>query len=410
MGLALTQAQVWFSKRSEQVAAAERNFIMLSRKATQRRRRRIQALVGVLSFAVAASLLGWMRNTYVSMREEREFAAAEMLSQAHTYELERNLAKLTGPTLSELKRLGDAMVFIKNKWYLHDQITQKQLFQRMDRINGELLPCFVRMDDGSVVRWLTLDDQGGLNTPVGVDQGGSGFVVAETGLIVTNKRYAAGWTMPYEDYPANGPWRGAVYPILKSDQQAVTTLDSRDLDMSGMVTKWVPSSGGYVFEPSRPNPISSGLRQFSGQNDLLTVQFSESRIGIDANLQRTAIDADLAVLKIQTTQPLSTLEFMDGDYQAEVGEKVFLLSYEPSQETVVSDPIVTVGMVSRISSKKDEGDYQFASLALPRSGGGPVLNSEGKVIGILISPGGDAHGAFAVRADYVRELFKPVSP
>ena len=49
MGLALAQAQSWLAKRAEDLPAADREFIALSRKAEQRRRRRVQALVGVLA-------------------------------------------------------------------------------------------------------------------------------------------------------------------------------------------------------------------------------------------------------------------------------------------------------------------------------------------------------------------------
>jgi formylglycine-generating enzyme required for sulfatase activity len=68
MGFALIQAQSWLAKRSGDLPAADRDFIVLSRKAAQRRRRRIQALVGVLAFGIVASLLGWLNESYLQER------------------------------------------------------------------------------------------------------------------------------------------------------------------------------------------------------------------------------------------------------------------------------------------------------------------------------------------------------
>ena len=53
MGFALTQAQTWLAKRSADIPEADRTFIAQSRKAARRRKRRVQALVGVLVAAIA---------------------------------------------------------------------------------------------------------------------------------------------------------------------------------------------------------------------------------------------------------------------------------------------------------------------------------------------------------------------
>jgi formylglycine-generating enzyme required for sulfatase activity len=65
MGLALTQAQSWLTKRAEDILAADREFITLSGRAVQRRRRRVQVLVGVPVLAIVAVLIGWLNQGYV---------------------------------------------------------------------------------------------------------------------------------------------------------------------------------------------------------------------------------------------------------------------------------------------------------------------------------------------------------
>lgn len=62
MGLALAQAKSWLAKRHEDLSAADREFVDRSVKAEQRRRRRAQALVGVVAAAVVASLVGWVKH------------------------------------------------------------------------------------------------------------------------------------------------------------------------------------------------------------------------------------------------------------------------------------------------------------------------------------------------------------
>jgi hypothetical protein len=370
---------------------------------------RTAAVLAIL--IVALTTVVWVNATVARLENEINLVAVR--SEAIRAEFRDALAKQAGLTPEDLKRLGDATVYVKDEWYLYDHLTRKVLYQRMTRIDGELLPCFVKLDDGSVVRWLTLDDQGGLNRALGVNQGGSGFVVDEQGFILTNRRYAAGWTMPYEDLPPNGPWRGAVFAFGKTDQQAGAP-EVRDVSKERALTAWIPANGGYVFEAARPTAISPGPRQLYGQNDLLTAQFPGTRLPITAHLLRTpaSADIDVALVKIDSTQALSKLELNSTDYPATMGDKAFMFSYEPVQQTIVYDPILTEGIVIKTPVRDPDGNhkgnYEFESIALPRSGGGPVLNSAGKVFAVLLNASGGSHGAVAVSiGDYVREIFQP---
>ena len=72
MGFALTQAQSWLAKRPVDIPAPDQAFIKQSRKAAQRRKRRAQALVGVLMAAMAAGVAAWWNQDWVreELREE----------------------------------------------------------------------------------------------------------------------------------------------------------------------------------------------------------------------------------------------------------------------------------------------------------------------------------------------------
>ena len=72
MGFALTQAQTWFDKRSNDISEADRAFIVQSRKAARRRKRQVQAVVGVLVAAMASGAAAWWQQDWLKeeIREE----------------------------------------------------------------------------------------------------------------------------------------------------------------------------------------------------------------------------------------------------------------------------------------------------------------------------------------------------
>ncbi|MGD0025539.1 MAG: formylglycine-generating enzyme family protein, partial [Xanthobacteraceae bacterium] len=98
MGLALAQAQNWFAKRSEDIPAADHQFIVQSRKAAQQRRRRIAALVGVPAFAMIVGLIGWVSQDYVE-QTWRQFAIIRpyMLKQVRPYVLSAQAERALKP-------------------------------------------------------------------------------------------------------------------------------------------------------------------------------------------------------------------------------------------------------------------------------------------------------------------------
>jgi formylglycine-generating enzyme required for sulfatase activity len=62
----------WCAKHPEEIAEADRDFIVLSRKAAHRRRLRVRALIGVLASTIVAGLIGWLNQDF--LREQlRQF-------------------------------------------------------------------------------------------------------------------------------------------------------------------------------------------------------------------------------------------------------------------------------------------------------------------------------------------------
>jgi S1-C subfamily serine protease len=409
---------------------------MIGEERSRTRQVWIAALAAVLILAVLGGGGLYWNNKRSTKLLEDQLAAATQSADAARAATDARLATQLGIGPAMIKKLGDATVYVQFKWALFDLLTRQPLFQRYVKIKGEELPCFVKMSDGTVVRWLTTDDDGhGLYRPIGENATGTGFVVDERGFILTNKHVASAWQTRWEDQPAGDTWWAAVYTLDRSGRDPTRT-DLDTLNTSDL-RNWIPGNNSYVFETDRPVRLSSGTRQVYATNEILNVQFPGTRMPVAASVLRTSIDADVAVIKIDSTQSLNKIDLAPDGYNVQVGEKILLLGYPGVSATTIAvqkfteaghvtdnavsipEPTVTQGIISKLSPpmKTDQGEittlgttgdtYQLDIFAAPGDSGGPVLNAQGKVIALLTYHSTQAeHVSFAVPVKYVRELLQ----
>lgn len=123
----------------------------------------------------------------------------------------------------------------------------------------------------------------------------------------------------------------------------------------------------------RDGVILTGSHVIDGAKDI-EVTTSNGKVYKASVLAKMGKNKDLALLKIDSKQNLKTISFGDSE-QVKVGQKVL----------AIGNPFgfagtLTSGIVSRIDYAK--GRIQTDAAINPGCSGGPLLNSQGEVIGI----------------------------
>src|SRR5258708_7462902 len=187
----------------------------------------IAALAAVLVLAIIGGGAIWWHGQSVATQLQQQVAATAARSEAIRTEAADALSKSIGIKPDDIKKLGEATVYIHNQWQLYDRDSNRPIFQKITKVGDDWLPAYVRLEDGRLVRWLTLDsDRSSAYKAIGGDHTGSGFVINEQGFILTNKHVVASWSSVYEDFRANAWSRGSVYDIKSSRHDTRTNMDN----------------------------------------------------------------------------------------------------------------------------------------------------------------------------------------
>lgn len=109
-------------------------------------------------------------------------------------------------------------------------------------------------------------------------------------------------------------------------------------------------------------------------SDDITVTTSDGHEYRAEVVQKTGIDKDLTLLKIFCDKPLKTIT-MGNSASVKVGQKVLAIG-----NPFGFNGTLTQGIVSRIDKKRNK--IQTDAAINPGSSGGPLLNTNGEVIGI----------------------------
>jgi S1-C subfamily serine protease len=137
---------------------------------------------------------------------------------------------------------------------------------------------------------------------------------------------------------------------------------------------------------------------------------------LEAKIEASSATTDLALLRVdRKTQHFLALSAMRS---TKPGDEVFTYGY-PASNVLGSEPKFTDGSISALSGPGGEATFLQVSVPIqPGNSGGPVVNHEGKLVGIVaasaaIEPFVRNTGSlpqnvnWAVKADYARLMFDP---
>lgn len=379
--------------------------------------------------------------------KDLEAKSAETLSKAE--EAAKNVgANPTGgmPATEIVKKYSDAVVHIDVAWRLIDASAQSQLYHQYvpnDRptlakalggkgtefgngpINpkaGGAIPVYIAVPrpDGKMgyEPYLT-PNKNNLSMEIGGFHRGTGFVATTDGFILTNRHVAATWKTRF-NFPNNTP-DGIV---VNSDGSLAAN------QLVPPPTDWVPE------HTKQTGKQYTGA--IKGVNDTLRVTLNGEDNGRTATLEQASDRHDVALIKVNVPGELTKVEINDNYDTIQKGEMVAVMGYPggvppvygkiKSQDALnregqivqIPTPTVTstnIGNILRGSEKDTEkqtfsmiGDVYMLSTNTTGAGnsGGPVFDSQGKVIGIFFA-GSNFDGlsiTYAVPIRYGMEFFK----
>lgn len=338
-----------------------------------------------------------------------------------TEEVQRSANEMVAAKLGSLglgakqvyDKYGNTVVFIDMQWRLYDETTGKPVFQKVVKTKDGLFPAFVKVGT-TLYRWLTLADDDRRNLPIGESGTASGFVVGDTGFVLTNKHVAAGWQTTYDDLgDAEGYQKAAIY-TYGSKKQVVQVVNCHCDSGFDDLRYWIPATGAPVFSDDNATYLGGAndtKHTFNGRDERLEVRFPGNRVGMQGTLVRSSTDADVALIKVDTVQALKAVQLGNSD-PVQVGDRVMALGYpgisaqtkvkmETNQgghieelDEVIPQPTMTEGIVQRLGSHlHHEGEatifgtvddaIQLSISSTPGNSGGPVFNDKGHVIGLF---------------------------
>lgn len=243
---------------------------------------------------------------------------------------------------------------------------------------------------------------------------------ASTQLITNDSASEAVKSRSFKEY------REVLFSPPKEDPRQMTPRVVREIEAMGFKVR--------VLDPDKPIEASQGTAfvvgregwlltcaHVVGEEKVATVTF-DGRTQV-ADVVKADAKADLALLKLREPLPegAAVLSFRARDKPAVMGEDVFTIGY-PLSRILGSQARISRGLLSSTAGLRDEPrEVQVSAEIQPGNSGGPLMDREGRVIGVVnrtISPQAVAQATggalpqnvnFAIKAVPVLDFVKEAS-
>lgn len=183
--------------------------------------------------------------------------------------------------------------------------------------------------------------------------------------------------------------------IAKDSMPSVVLVQSARSTATGFVV----GKKGYILTCAHAIPLS-GKVQVVCQSTFRKQKRNET---LDATIVRLDEQRDLALLKIKPSRPLAAVVLSSAE-KVEVGEAVTVIG-NPGLGRRVLTQTLTTGVVSSADRKIDGLPFIQTSAAVnPGNSGGPMFDSHGHVLGLIVLKANTDSTAFAVPSKSLREF------